>query len=123
MKIKLPNKKTVFFAVLLSASICGCILQAIALAKANTLYGMAKEQNESRTVFAAESPMLAGDALFRLRECGGKIGIFDAKTEILVDIIDVFVVSLPTADQNALQQGIEIFSFTDLVSIVEDLST
>lgn len=124
MKIKIPNKSTLLYAALLAACLLGCTLQSISLAQTQKLlHRMEDNKNADSAVISVSAPMLAKDALFYLKECGGKIGIFDAKTEILIDIIDVFSVSLPTADRQALGQGIPIYSFTELASVIEDLST
>ena len=87
------------------------------------LHRIEQRESESRSVYAADAPMLASDAIYRLYECGGKIGIYDAKTEVLIDIIDVLVTTLPSADRLALKKGIEIYTFSDLAQIIEDFST
>ncbi|MBQ4599224.1 MAG: hypothetical protein IJB19_04880 [Clostridia bacterium] len=87
------------------------------------LHQVEQQETNSRSVYAADAPMLAGDAIYRLYECGGKIGIYDAKTEVLIDIIDVLVTTLPSADRLALKKGIEIYAFSDLAQIIEDFST
>lgn len=67
--------------------------------------------------------MIATDAIYRLYECGGKIGIYDAKTEILIDIVDVYVSTLPAADRIALKKGIDIFAFSELADIIADFTS
>lgn len=124
MKIKIPNKRTFFLGALLFALLFSCIAQCINLFYTNQmLHRIEQQESESRSVYAADAPMLASDAIYRLYECGGKIGIYDAKTEVLIDIIDVLVTTLPSADRLALKKGIEIYTFSDLAQIIEDFST
>ncbi len=120
MKIKLPNKNILLYSALLAAVLLCCLLQIIALRKTKVF--LQNAEGSDIAVSASASP-LSGDTLFLLRECGGKIGIFDAKSNILVDVIDVFAASLPVADQKALRQGVEVRSFAELASMIEDLST
>ena len=61
--------------------------------------------------------------MYRLYECGGKIGIYDADTEVIIDIIDIFVSTLPKSDREALKSGIDVYSFTELSEIIDDFST
>lgn len=124
MKTKTLKKSTLLYVASLTACLLGCILQSIRLGQTQKLlHSIENNPFENSPAISVSAPMLTRDALFCLKECGGKIGIFDAKTEILVDIIDVFSISLPTADRKALQKGIPIYSFTELASIIEDLST
>ena len=124
MKIKIPSKKTVFYGALLLALLFCCVAQCISLSYTTTLLHRVEQQEAvSRSVYAANAPMIASDAIYRLYECGGKIGIYDAKTEVLIDIIDVLVTTLPSADRLALKKGIEIYTFSDLAQIIEDFST
>lgn len=124
MKIKFPNKTTIFaVALLCTVLFCG-VMQCISIANtAKLLRRIENYETDSQSVYVAAEPMLASDALYRLYECGGKIGIYDAKTEILIDIIDVFAASLPAGDRQALKKGIEIYSFSELADIIEDFST
>lgn len=124
MKIKLPSKKTVLIGAFCAALLFCCTAECINLFYTNKLlHRVEQQETESRSVYAATAPMIASDAIYRLYECGGKIGIYDAKTEVLIDIIDVLVTTLPTADRLALKKGIEIYTFSDLAQIIEDFST
>ncbi len=124
MKIKLPSKENVFRCTLLLILLFFCVTQCLNLLYTHTLAkSIERQQNASRSVYAANAPMIASDALYRLYECGGKIGIYDAKSEVLIDIIDVLVTTLPAADRLALKKGIEIYAFSDLAQIIEDFST
>lgn len=80
-------------------------------------------KESAEEVIAVSRPFVGKDALYCLYECGGKIGIYDAKSSILIDIINVYTTTLPKSDQLLLKNGIEIFSFTELSNIIDDFSS
>ena len=124
MKMKLPTKESVMQGIIFLAILCSCIAQCIGISYTKSaLQRIENKQQESRSVYSANAPMIASDAIYRLYECGGKIGIYDAKSEVLIDIIDVLVTTLPPADRLALKKGIDIYAFSDLAQIIEDFST
>lgn len=124
MKIKFPSQKTILLGALLLIPTISCTLQGITLHyTTNAMQRMEQQWTKSESVYQADAPMIASDAIYRLYECGGKIGIYDAKTEVLIDIIDVLVFTLPAADRLSLKKGIEIYTFSDLAKIIEDFST
>lgn len=125
MKLKLPCKKHLFYSAIII-----CVLLIITVLFANIIFtkkllNRIESQNTEEIEFeyATSVPMLASDALYQLHECGGKIGIFDAKSNILIDIIDVLVSTLPSADRQALKSGIDIFDFSELTKIIDDFTT
>jgi hypothetical protein len=59
------------------------------------------------------------EEIFVLREYEGVIGVFDS-SGVLVDIINVQVISLPEADRRMLESGIYAFSRGELLSLIED---
>lgn len=121
MKIKIPNKNVLLYSALLAAALLSCTLQGFSLAKADAVLRSIRGGDSSAIAVFASAP--TQNALFFLRECGGKVGIFDASSNILVDIIDVYAASLPVADRRALENGIAIRSFSELSALIEDLST
>ena len=123
MKIKLTDKKTIITAIIVAAAIL-IITQIVLLYNSVKILKLAAAETEEYTpVYASTKPMLSQDALYCLYECGGKIGIYDAKSSILVDMIDVFAASLPPSDRKALKNGIEIFSFSELSEIIDDFTS
>ncbi len=56
-----------------------------------------------------------------VKEHNGQIGIFDAEGKLL-KTIDTYVKTLPKADRDQLQEGIEIKSEKELYSIIEAYS-
>ena len=124
MNVKLTHIKTVLRVACTSLLFLCCLLQWIGLCYMRQIADkVAEHEAKSQSVYNVNAPMIANNAIYRLYECGGKIGIYDAKTEVLVDIIDVFVATLPSADRLALKKGIEIFAFSELAQIIEDFST
>jgi len=123
MKIKLTDKKTIILIVTIVIVLALATQIAILYNSAKILKLAIAETEECVSVYASTPPMLSQDALYCLYECGGKIGIYDAKSNILIDMIDVFAASLPMSDRKALKQGIEVFSFSDLSDIIDDFTS
>lgn len=129
MKFKLPSKKYMLYSVIVTGIIITILTQVINITLTNKL----KKQIDARPAFVIQSASESVDqefdiaiqdrAMYRLCECGGKIGIYDAESEILIDIIDVFVSSLPRGDRQALKQGIDVFTFSELAKLIDDFST
>ncbi|MBQ4042410.1 MAG: hypothetical protein IJD06_00320 [Clostridia bacterium] len=72
---------------------------------------------EPSAVYAAPAP-----ALCILREYEQKIGIFEEGQRTPFQILDVYVFTLPAADQKALQHGIRISSEKELLARIEDFT-
>lgn len=124
MKIKFANKALLLKIILPTAILLILAIQIYTLVSTvNVLKLVRKETQNAVATYAAHAPMLSKDALYCLYECGGKIGIYDAKSSILIDVVDVFTSSLPHADRQALKKGIEIYSFSDLSKIIDDFSS
>lgn len=124
MKIKLPSKKyliiigTVLIILLFSLIITNIIATEKVFSKIKS--SLVKE-NELATF--AVATIESSEPVYILYECGGKIGIYDAKTDMLIDIIDVFVSTLPKNDRLALKEGILVSSFRELTQLINDFST
>lgn len=56
---------------------------------------------------------------FCMRECGGKIAIYTADGE-LVRMLELPVETLPEADRAALQSGISLSSWKEVLALIED---
>ena len=119
MKVKLPNKEIILLATAIAAIVVCITMQCI------SLVGISKINKEDDIACEATitTEIVANKAIYRLCECGGKVGIYDAETNIIIDIIDIFVSTLPKNDRIALKNGIEIYSFKELSEIIEDFST
>ena len=61
------------------------------------------------------------ERVWLIREYEERIGIFD-ENGALLDVIDVYVKTLPETDKNLLREGIRITSEQSLRAIIEDYS-
>ena len=57
--------------------------------------------------------------IFTLKSYKGKIGIFDSSAK-LIDVIEVYVKTLPSTDRRMLEEGIEVSGREALISAIED---
>ena len=124
MKLRIPNKETlIFFSSIIIIVVC-IIAQCISLSNTQKKIEAHESEvavyNTHETV--TEKPII-NNAIYRLYECGGKIGIYDANSDVIIDIIDIFVSTLPKKDRAALKEGIEIYSFDELANLINDFST
>lgn len=60
---------------------------------------------------------------YTLIECDKKIGIYNTDSSELLKILDVYVATLPCADQTMLTEGICVRSRAELVSLIEDYTS
>ena len=60
------------------------------------------------------------DALFVVREKEGKVAIFDYRTGKVIEELNVYTYSLPQTDRNYLENGIMIYTVSELISLIED---
>ncbi|MBE6680624.1 MAG: hypothetical protein E7598_08930 [Ruminococcaceae bacterium] len=126
MKIKIPNKKFLFgsiVAAVITSFLAIGIANITMTANISKKIAETKPAYETHNVQAATIPKLPSKAIYRLYECGGKIGIYDAESDILIDIIDVLTSTLPKNDRLALKKGIDICTFTELSKIIDDFSS
>lgn len=56
---------------------------------------------------------------FVLREINGKIGVYSSEGELL-KLLDLPVNHLPKADREALQKGISVGSWRELIALIQD---
>ena len=124
MKLKLPGKERLALLALLLCLVMITSAFAVFAAVTNrTLHRLRAALSDAERTAAVAAPMLSGNALYTLYACGGKIGIYDANSGLLLDFVDVLVETLPEKDRIALKHGITLYSFSDLASIIEDFST
>lgn len=64
-----------------------------------------------------------GIVLYIISEYEGKIGIYDNKDGKLLEVLDRYIYSLPDADKQYLSEGIPVYSFSELLSLVEDYTS
>ncbi len=56
---------------------------------------------------------------FTVREANGKIGVY-TEEGYLIRTLQVDVQTLPAADRTALSKGIELYSWRELISLIQD---
>ncbi len=54
-----------------------------------------------------------------MKNYDGRIGIFSADGKLL-DVLDVYANTLPQTDQRMLQEGIKVYSKSELTALIED---
>ena len=60
--------------------------------------------------------------VYTLREYRGKIGIFEEGKSTPLQVLDVYVFTLPEADRASLRTGIRVISDDALRSLIEDFT-
>lgn len=63
------------------------------------------------------------ESKYTLLEYDGKIGVYDSESLELVEILNVYVITLPDADKAMLKDGISANSVKELVSLIEDYTS
>lgn len=126
MNIKISKKFLIIISLLLVAFIICYTLAFSALVK-RKLDNLKKELSAANS---AEKDAKIGfitnikqDSEFTLLEYDGKIGVYDSDSYELLEILDVYVVTLPDADKKMLEGGIGAESAKELVSLIEDYTS
>ena len=60
------------------------------------------------------------DILYVVAEHNGRIGIFDPSRTTLFELLDVYVDYLPDIDRQYLENGINIYTNDELLSVIAD---
>ena len=58
--------------------------------------------------------------LYIMKEHDGKISVYDAEQNEIIQILDVYVFTLPETDRKFLKDGINIYSDAELRQLIED---
>lgn len=82
---------------------------------------LADTGNELEEAKAALANASVARPIYSVRENNGKIAVFDADG-MLIKTIDTPVVSLPQSDRDMLKDGIDIFTYEELLDVIEDYS-
>lgn len=123
MKRKLLPKEIALSALAIGITVLLITAQAVILFKISNLSSAYTIATETESTVSAEKELIQPQAEYKLYECGGKIGIYDAKSDTIIDIIDILVSTLPAKDRYALKKGIEVFSLTELSDLINDFSS
>ncbi|HOA84781.1 MAG: hypothetical protein GX057_04315 [Clostridiales bacterium] len=122
--MELENDKRELTTAALIVALAAVLISAISLyfivsvsVRLDRLTTEAEKLNSAVSELAAGEE--TGEQVFVLHEYEGVIGVFDS-SGVLVDIINVKVMSLPEADRKMLESGIYAFSRGELLSLIED---
>ena len=118
--------------------VCLCLLAVCLLLAIGSLAALQKAVRETETIREDAAALVAELDIKRklwedetqavgvtlpeaicLRENGGKIGVYTVDG-ILIRIVDVDVSTLPKADRLALQEGITVNSWSELMALIQD---
>ena len=95
-------------------------LSSVNCKKVSKLNSEVRAINDAVAAMAEDSGTVFDEALFVVREKDGKVAIFDYRTGKVVEELNVYTYSLPQTDRTCLENGIMIYSVSDLVSLIED---
>lgn len=74
------------------------------------------------TINSSSSQTKMPEALYQLKEHNGKIAVVSTDGSI-IEILDVYVFTLPETDKSQLLSGIPLYSETELLSIIQDYTS
>ena len=77
-------------------------------------------QHTARKNDKSETEEYINDIIYVVAEHNGKIGIYDPNRTTVFEILDVYVDYLPDADKRYLQNGINIYTNDELLSVIAD---
>ncbi len=78
---------------------------------------------DSQTEPPAQNVINPLKCLYVLGEKDGKLTIYESDGHTVVDMLDTYVYSLPFADREAINKGIEVYSVNELVSLIQDYTS
>ncbi|NLK40224.1 MAG: hypothetical protein GX303_08320 [Clostridiales bacterium] len=133
MKAFFEKRKThvvIIFLVMLTVSISVLTCAAITNAQTKAIRAEIESMIDliSNAKFGEKSNIYSalyadGTPMYIICEHNGKIGIFDSQKGELIEVLDRYVYSLPDADKQFLKKGIPIYSFSELLSLIEDYTS
>ncbi len=119
MKINVFLKKH-FAELLITAVSTAILLTAVVYGRTVKLNSGIDKLYEAVNAMAEDSDTVFDEALFVVREKEGKVAIFDYRTGKVIEELNVYTYSLPQTDRTYLENGIMIYTVSELVSLIED---
>ncbi|MBE6640818.1 MAG: hypothetical protein E7619_04450 [Ruminococcaceae bacterium] len=119
MKINVFVKKH-FAELLITAISTAILLTAVVYGRTVKLNSGIDKLYEAVNAMAEDSDTVFDEALFVVREKEGKVAIFDYRTGKVIEELNVYTYSLPQTDRTYLENGIMIYTVSELVSLIED---
>ena len=77
-------------------------------------------QHTARKNDKSETEEFINDIIYVVAEHNGKIGIYDPNRTMVFEVLDVYVDYLPDTDKRYLQNGINIYTNDELLSVIAD---
>ncbi|MBQ7821655.1 MAG: hypothetical protein IJ391_05175 [Clostridia bacterium] len=106
---KYVSRKTFFASLLMVCAFCLlCMLTALSGGKEHSA------ANDSEYVYAS-APM----SIYILRNIDGRVAVCDFADGTPIEMLDVYVSTLPESEQAALDNGICVTSISELIATVE----
>lgn len=96
--------------------IAALMIAAVSLPAAIVLPKQLLAQGKGISASSAQRTSAAG---FVIKEYEGKIGIFQIDSDRPIQVLEVYVETLPDTEQQRLKKGIVIWSEKDLRSLIE----
>lgn len=107
----------IIFAVF---SILMLLLIFILYGKTNAVHGEVDKVYAAVNLMAENGETVFDEALFVVREKDGKVAIFDYRTGKVIEELNVYTYSLPQTDRTYLENGIMLYTVSELISLIED---
>ncbi|MBQ7010906.1 MAG: hypothetical protein IJN63_04310 [Clostridia bacterium] len=96
------------------------VMAAFIIAKTNGVDQKVDRVYSAVNAIIEDGETLFDEALFVVREKDGKVAIFDYRTGKVIEELNVYTYSLPQTDRTYLQNGIMIYTVSELISLIED---
>lgn len=88
--------------------------------KTNAVHGEVDKVYAAVNAMSENEGTLFDEALFVVREKDGKVAIFDYRTGKVIEELNVYTYSLPQSDRTYLENGIMLYTVSELISLIED---
>ncbi len=68
----------------------------------------------------ASSPV---KCMYVLGEKDGRLAVYSADRQSVIDLLDTYIYSLPLSDREAISEGIAVYSVNELVALIQDYTS
>lgn len=108
--------------VLLSAVLSLLMFSIIINGKTSKMQKNINDVHVAVNAIIEEGETIFDEALFVVREKDGKVAIFDYRTGKVIEELNIYTYSLPQTDRTYLENGIMLYTVSELISLIEDYS-
>ena len=113
-------KKHTLEVILTVVAILSLALIFVLYGKTNSVHGEVDKIYAAVNSSAENEDNIFDDALFVVREKDGRVAIFDYRTGKVIEELNVYTYSLPQSDRTFLENGIMLYTVSELISLIED---